>query len=353
MAAQRPNPISLTRRVGFTNIAALWRTVPFMTLWRALGSHFQDDRLRQLFARYTTYVGSSPMLAPATLMLIAHVEQEGVWLVEGGMRALALALQQLGEEQGATYRFGVGVCEIQVVGGRASGVLLDDGTQLPADQVVFNGDVSALAEGLLGDGVRAAAPAVSRPQRGLSAVTWCLRGRPSGFPLHYHNVFFDRDYAAEFDAIFSDRRVVERPTVYLCAQDRIAGRDPDGPERMLLLVNAPADGDSRQWREDELCALRDRALSVLSHCGLELAFTDEECRATSPTDFAALFPGSGGSLYGRAAHGMMASFARPGAASAVPGLYLAGGSVHPGPGVPMSALSGRLAAAAIVAASAG
>ena len=353
IAAQRPNPVSLTSRVGFTNLAALWRTVPFTTMWRALGSHFQDDRLRQLFARYTTYVGSSPMLAPATLMLIAHVEQEGVWLVEGGMRALALALKQLGEEQGAAYRFGVGVREIQVSGGRASGVVLDDGTQLPAEQVVFNGDVSALGAGLLGDGVRTAAPPVLRPQRGLSAVTWCLRGRPSGFPLHYHNVFFDRDYAAEFDAIFAGQTVVERPTVYLCAQDRIDGQDPGDPERMMLLVNAPADGDSRQWREDELLALRDRALSVLSACGVELAFCDDDCKVTSPTDFAGLFPGSGGSLYGRAAHGMMASFARPGAVSAVPGLYLAGGSVHPGPGVPMSALSGRLAAEAIVAAAAG
>jgi 1-hydroxycarotenoid 3,4-desaturase len=353
IAAQRPNPVSLAGRVGFTNIAALWRTAPYLSLWRALGSHFQDGRLRQLFARYATYVGSSPMQAPATLMLIAHVEQEGVWLVGGGMRALALALKQLGEEQGAIYRFSSGVREIQVSGGRVSGVVLDDGEPLPADRVVFNGDVSALGTGQLGDGVRKAAPPVSRPQRGLSAVTWCLRGQPSGFPMHYHNVFFDRDYAAEFDTIFAGRDVVQRPTVYLCAQDRISGRGPDGPERMLMLVNAPADGDRRHWREDELSELRERALSVLSDCGAELAFRDEDCRVTSPTDFAGLFPGSGGSLYGRAAHGMMASFARPGAVSAVPGLYLAGGSVHPGPGVPMSALSGRLAAAAIVAAAAG
>ena len=352
IAAQRPNPVSLASRVGFSNIAALWRTAPFLSLWRALDSHFEDGRLRQLFARYATYVGSSPMQAPATLMLIAHVEQEGVWLVGGGMRALALALKQLGKEQGATYRFGTGVREIQLSGGRVSGVVLDDGEPLPADRVVFNGDVSALGSGLLGDAVRRAAPPVSRPQRGLSAVTWCLRGRPSGFPLHYHNVFFDRDYEAEFETIFSGRTVVRRPTVYLCAQDRITGHGPGGPERMLMLVNAPADGDRRHWREDELSALRDHALSVLSECGAGIAFSDGDCRVTSPTDFAALFPGSGGSLYGRAAHGMMASFARPGATSAVPGLYLAGGSVHPGPGVPMSALSGRLAAEAIVAAAA-
>ena len=68
---------------------------PFDTLWQALGSHFKDPRLRQLFARYATYCGSSPFMAPATLMLVAHAEREGVFYVEGGMRRLADALVKL------------------------------------------------------------------------------------------------------------------------------------------------------------------------------------------------------------------------------------------------------------------
>jgi 1-hydroxycarotenoid 3,4-desaturase len=70
---------------------------------------------------------------------------------------------------------------------------------------------------------------------------------------------------------------------------------------------------------------------------------------TLPQDFARLFPGSGGALYGQATHGWMSAFARHSARSPVPGLYLAGGSVHPGPGVPMAAMSGRLAAATLMA----
>ena len=64
--------------------------------------------------------------------------------------------------------------------------------------------------------------------------------------------------------------------------------------------------------------------------------------------FERLFPATGGSLYGQAVHGSMAAFRRPGARSALAGLYLAGGSVHPGPGVPMAVLSGRLAAASVL-----
>jgi 1-hydroxycarotenoid 3,4-desaturase len=87
IAAERPSPLDLVRRVG--RLDALWRTQPWRTLWGALGQHFRDPRLRQLFARYATYTGCSPFLAPATLMLVAHVEQDGVWLVRGGMVRVA------------------------------------------------------------------------------------------------------------------------------------------------------------------------------------------------------------------------------------------------------------------------
>lgn len=347
--APRPGPFSLAQRIGYHRPRALWRTAPYLSMWRALGAHFRDPRLRQLFARYTTYVGSSPLQAPATLMLIAHVEQSGVWFIEGGMRALATALQALGERQGARYQYDRGVREILVEKGAVCGVVLEDGERVSAGHIVFNGDVSALGAGLLGAGLRSAAPAARPAQRGLSAVTWCVRGRATGFPLHYHNVFFDRDYPAEFRTLFRGRDIVERPTVYLCAQDRLTGRDPGGPERLLLLVNAPATGDTRDWSPAQLVSLRERALGVLADCGVQLAFEETACKVTAPTDFDRLFPGSGGSLYGRASHGMLSSFQRPGSRSRNRGLYLAGGSVHPGPGVPMATLSGRLAARALLA----
>jgi 1-hydroxycarotenoid 3,4-desaturase len=231
--------LDLVRRVG--DLGALWRTLPMRTLWSALGEHFRDPRLRQLFARYATYVGSSPFLAPATLMLVAHVEQDGVWQVRGGMRAVALALHKLGEGQGARFRFGAHVEAMLVEGGRAAGVRLAGGEELRADAVVFNGDVSALPA--LGAG---GAP-TPRPKRSLSAITWCVNAPVSGFDLAHHNVFFAENYAAEFDAVFRQRRVADAPTIYICAQDRgEVGMPPapGAPERLLVLINAPPDGDA-------------------------------------------------------------------------------------------------------------
>lgn len=349
--------ISALARRGLSEdgLWAMLRTPPWQSLWSALGSHFRDPRLRQLFGRYSTYVGSSPLAAPATLMLIAHVEQSGVWLVRGGMRRIADALQSLGESAGATYRYGTAVEEIRVEDDRCVGVQLDTGEFIATDAVVFNGDANALASERLGkDAVRGGTP-MSRDDRALSAVTWCLHAPTQGFDLEHHNVFFGDQYPEEFTSLFTGRRIKASPTVYLCAQDRGAAATPRSrddttrsPERMLLLVNAPPDGDFGGIDDATLVRVEREAFALLEQCGLRIDRRAGDGLITRPQDFDRLFPGTGGSLYGRANHGPFASFARPGATTAVAGLYLAGGSIHPGPGVPMATLSGRVAARRIV-----
>ncbi len=351
MMAPRPSAAGLMRELGFAGMLAMWRTPPWLSLWAALGSHFRDPRLRQLFARYSTYVGSSPLQAPATLMLIAHVEQCGVWLVEGGMRRVAEALATLARHCGANLRLGNGAQRIAVRDGRIIGVHLHDGDFIPADSVIFNGDTQALADGLLGAEVRSAVKTRARADRALSAVTWCIDAPTRGFDLAHHNVFFGDDYPREFADIFERRRITDRPTIYLCAQDRGEASAPlqtGERERLLILVNAPADGDRAGVSDDELQRLQQRVFDQLAASGLCVSRDRADCVVTRPQDFERLFPATGGSLYGSANHGAFASFARPNARTRLRGLYLAGGSAHPGPGVPMATLSGRLAAAALL-----
>jgi 1-hydroxycarotenoid 3,4-desaturase len=347
----RPHMLGISRDLGLGGVATLTGLGPFRDLWRALAKHFHDPRLQQLFGRYATYCGSSPFEAPATLMLVAQVEMQGVWAVEGGMIELARALTRLAQRFGATIRCNAHCESIVIEGGRARGVVLSNGERIDADSVVFNGDVGALSAGRLGETASRATPIVPAAARSLSALTWSIRARTRGFALTRHNVFFDDDYASEFSDIFRRGRLPAKPTIYVCAQDRDDATELDAPERLLCLVNAPANGDQAHspLTEEALEQCQTTSFQLMRQCGLQIQAQAHQVLRTTPQDFARLFPATGGALYGQATHGWMSAFARPGARSPIPGLYLAGGSVHPGPGVPMAALSGRQAAAALMA----
>jgi 1-hydroxycarotenoid 3,4-desaturase len=340
MQAQQPGLFGLARNAGPGQAGALMRLSPFATLWDEIRTYFPNPRLRQLFARYATYCGSSPFSAPATLMLIAHAEQCGVFRIEGGMYRLAEAVSGLAAARGAVFRYDARVAEILVRNGQVSGVKLSDGEVIEADAVIANADLAALDAGRLGAAAQTAVKGLMRgAKRSLSALTWGMTGAASGFDLAHHNVFFADDYPAEFAAIGAGR-LPDDPTIYLCA--------PDGADgAKFCLVNAPAIGDSSGPTLAEEQACLNRVLEKLRRCGLELR--PEEMATTGPRDFETMFPASGGALYGRALTGWRDSFTRPGAKTRLPGLYLAGGAIHPGPGLPMAALSGRLAAEQLLA----
>ena len=376
--SERPHALSLMKDLGPGGLLALTGLGPFRSLWQCLSRRFSDPRLRQLFARYATYCGSTPWQAPATLMLIAQVEMQGVWAVRGGMARLAQAMAELAAERGAVQRYGARVEQILIEGGRARGVRLENGDTLGADTIVFNGDVQALASGLLGPQLCSSVRPRRHRARSLSAMTWSVHAPTSGWPLTRHNVFFDRNYRSEFDDIFGSGRFPGQPTVYVCAQDRgdhgwpLAAasnrRSADGicsgqgkglqqstrpAERLLVLVNAPACGDESPtpttMREQEMHTCQANTFELLNACGLKVHRQEGLEQRTTPWAFEARYPGTGGSLYGSATHGWLSSFRRGSSRTAIPGLFLAGGSVHPGPGVPMAAMSGRLAAATVMA----
>ncbi|MGE0311940.1 MAG: 1-hydroxycarotenoid 3,4-desaturase CrtD [Lautropia sp.] len=366
LKAERPSVASLVARIGPHRLDRLIGIRPFSSFWSSLDACFGDARLRQLFGRYATYCGSSPFDAPATLMLVAHVEREGVWLVDGGMTRLADALARVARALGVVLRNDCPVARIRVEHGRVAGVELSGDERIDARCVVANADARALAQGLLGADVCGAVPGVQDAKPSLSAVTWALLARTEGVELTRHNVFFSDDYRAEFDDLLVRARLPLQPTVYVCAQDRDAHADRTpgsaghvgiGPaadavagERLFCLVNAPATAHgSEPVSNEDIRRCEQTVWRHLDRCGLRLNRSATATPvASGPAQFGRRFPGTGGALYGPISAGWRTTFARPGSRTTIPGLYLAGGSVHPGPGVPMAALSGRLAAASLL-----
>ncbi|WP_249171866.1 NAD(P)/FAD-dependent oxidoreductase [Erythrobacter sp. JK5] len=215
------NPLPLLWRIGLWRFDAFATMRPHQSMWNALGEYFSDPRLRQLFGRYSTYCGSSPILAPATLMLIAHVEARGVWLIDGGISALAEALQGLAERAGVRFRTGVAVSQILTGPEGANGVRLANGDQIAADAVICNADPNALATGRFGPQGARSVRTLDPAKRSFSALVWFAHASTSGFDLQHHNVFFSPDYEREFREIASGQCPSDPRSI--CAR-RIAAR---------------------------------------------------------------------------------------------------------------------------------
>ncbi|MEM8958178.1 MAG: 1-hydroxycarotenoid 3,4-desaturase CrtD [Pseudomonadota bacterium] len=349
---QAPSPaLPNLARAALAHPASLPALLPGRTLAGALKAAFDDPRLRQLFGRYATYVGGSPLESPALLSLIWQAEAAGVWRVEGGMHRLASALAGLIRERGGQIRLNAPVAEIALRDGAVRGVTLCDGTMIAAERMVYAGDPRALAQGRLGSAFTGLLPQKAVEPRSLSAHVLAFAARPCGpraTELVHHNLVFGRDPVSEFHDLAAGRPPAD-PTLYICAQDR--GGDtataPGRMERFEIIMNGPPTDRSATDPKKEGDACLRRILAVLKTAGLTFDPAPSRETLTTPAGFDRLFPGSAGALYGRSPHGMMAALARPRARTAVRGLYLAGGGCHPGAGIPMAALSGRHAAEAI------
>ena len=322
---------------------APWRTV------RGLGRRLlPDPRLRTWLERYATYSGSDPRRTPAVLSVSAFVEQEfGAWWVPGGLRRIVDALLARCHELGVAVHLGSPVEAVLVEDGRVAGVRVAGRTRA-ADVVVSNADAAVLHERLL---PRGAAPRARRRLRRTapsSAGFVLLLGLSGREPGAAHRVYFPADYTAEFDAVFGRRpRPVEDPTVYVHAPDDPALRPDDDSEGWFVLVNAPVhdpahgvDWDAPGLRE----TYAEHVLDVLAARGTDVRPRLRFAEIRTPADLERSAGAPGGAIYGTASHGPRAALRRPANAGPVPGLYLVGGSAHPGGGIPLVLMSAEIVA---------
>ena len=334
----------------------LWdvlRVDPWLTMDQAIRRHVRSPHLRQLLGRFATYVGASPYQAPATLSVIAHVELTGgVWYPQGGVYAIAAALARLAQELGVEIRTGCAVAAIDVRNGRAHGVTLASGEQLAARAVIANVDVTTVYQRLL----PAAIATPARRQRLAAVESSCsgyvlLLGVEGEHPqLAHHNIFFPPDYRREFDDIFRRGVPPDDPTVYVAITSKSdPGHAPAGCENWFVLVNAPPVGKEFDWTSQE-AAYRQRVFATLKQHGLDIGPKVRYAQALTPVDLAASTGAWRGALYGFSSNQALNAFRRPHNRDPhVAGLYYVGGTTHPGGGVPMVTLSGKVAAKMVLA----
>jgi phytoene dehydrogenase-like protein len=374
--------LPLARKVGDLRTIAPWRTLRSLTR-----SYITDDRLVSFIDRYATYTGSDPRKAPSALASIPFVERNfGGWYVEGGLVRLGEMLAKRCMDLGVVIRCATPVASILTEAGRAGGVVLASGETVTADVVVANADAHHLYTDLL----HAPAPApepetgsetklrrwvgdwssriagIGKPsvemarnsalrglrsaQPSLSGFVICcaVEGRTSG--LAHHTVLFPERYDDEFDALFGRQpQLVRNPTIYASVPDDSAVAPP-GCEAWFMLVNAPRHSPHDasagiDWNVPGLAdGYADTILDQMAERGIDIRARIKFRELRTPAELERRTRAVGGSIYGTSSNGMRAAFLRPKNQSAIPGLYLVGGSSHPGGGLPLVTLSAQIVA---------
>jgi len=332
----------LVRPPGGARLSDLLAVAPGRTLAGLARRYFRDPRLRQYAGRYATYAGSSPYRAPAALGCVPALEHgQGVWYAPGGLPRLADDLALLLKEAGVQVFLSEPVAAVEATGSAVTGVRLASGERVRADVVVANTDAAALYGHLMPDRRRLRRIARLGPSSSAFLLLAGVDGRTPGLP--HHSVLFSADYEREFGDIFDRGSPPLDPTIYVgCSAADDPSQAPAGAENWTILVNVPA-RDPRRWPIG-VTAYQDLVLERLAERGHDLSGRLRFADAFTPADLRDRYGAWGGAIYGSAQHGRLAPFLRPGNRGPRRGLYLVGGSAHPGGGLPMVTVGARIVA---------
>ncbi len=316
----------------------------FKTMHGLNEQYFTHPHTIQLFNRYATYNGSNPYQAPGMLSLIAHLEHNiGSFYPKGGMISITNALFRLAKKKGVCFKFNQKVDSIVHHNGHVQGVLLNNELQ-EAAIVVSNMDVYYTYQHLLGNPIMA--KKILQPERSSSALIFYW-GINKVFPqLELHNIFFSDHYKAEFDCLFKSKTLHPDPTVYvnITAKCEPGIQAPNGKENWFVMINAPANigQDWQSLQQQAKQAIITKLNRILSIKLEDLIETESVLDPVTIDQKTASYMGS---LYGTSSNSANAAFLRhPNFSKNIKGLYFAGGSVHPGGGIPLCLKSAEIVA---------
>lgn len=336
---------NLLTRSALRTLGAIYQIDPFRTMHNANASFFRDPRIIQLFDRYATYNGSNPYKAPATLNVIQHVEYNlGGYIVKEGIHQIPRALHAIASKLGVEFYFQTPVTEILSHKGSVRGLRTDTFTR-EFDCIISNVDAGFTYVNLLGNQTTPDARRYFRQEPSSSAIVfyWGMQGKTEA--LETHNVFFSKDYETEFDAIFQKHVCPDDPTIYVYISQRFRQEDaPPECENWFVMVNTPWN-TGQDWDE----AIRRMRKSVIEKLSgalkREIAGNIRFEEILSPVSLEQQTGSLRGSLYGISSNSRYAAFLRqPIKSNDYRHLYFCGGSAHPGGGIPLVLLSGKLAA---------
>ena len=303
--------------------------------------YFNHPKLVQLFNRFATYNGSSPYKTPGIMSMIPHLEMHlGAYIPKHGMHDISQSLTQLALDEGIQIHLNQKVDRILFENQYVKGIQVD-GEKKTFDKVVCNMDVYSAYHSLLKD-IKPPKRTLSQ-ERSSSALIFYWGVNKSFKDLDLHNILFTKDYKEEFHHLFDTKSFTDDPTVYINITAKDVKQDaPEGCENWFVMVNAPTHC-GQDWK-NQTTYIREKIISKINRClNTQIEQHIEVEQVITPEDIESMTSSFQGSLYGTSSNNKFAAFLRhPNFSSKLKNLYFCGGSVHPGGGIPLCLLSGKI-----------
>lgn len=325
----------------------------FDSATNSIAKFVKDEKIRQMLTFQTLYIGVSPNNGPSLYTIIPMIEMlYGIWYIEGGMHKMAEGMERAFLELGGKVHYNAPIEEISIENGRATGVVVE-GERKEADFVVCNADFPYAMKNLVKD-VTAKGKYTDEKIDKMKYSCSCFilylgMDRKYDELEHVHTFIFSESLDQNMEQVFSGE-FIEDPSVYVVAASKVDPTvAPAGKEGLYVLMPVSdletADYD---WNDPETIAYyRTKALKAVSDLpgmsNMENEIISESM--ITPLDFQNRFNAYNGACFGLQPTLLQSNHFRPQAkAEACDNLYFTGSSTHPGAGVPIVLLSGKIAA---------
>lgn len=310
------------------------------TMHEANQREFVDSNIVQLFNRYATYNGSSPYKAPATLNMIAHLENNiGAFFPNKGMYSIIESLHKLAIKKEISFSFDTLVSEIVVENKKAIGIKANQQTEL-FDIIISDSDTKYLANNMV---VHPQKKRINTAEPSSSALIFYW-GIDKTFPeLELHNIIFSSDYKKEFEKIFDEHTLIDDPTIYLFISSKIVESDaPRGSENWYVMINAPSN-----FNQDWESLTKTARINIIKKINKKFDIDIEKHiiseQITTPLAIEKNTLSTNGALYGNSSNSIFSAFRRHSNwIRSIKNLYFVGGTVHPGGGIPLCLASAKI-----------
>jgi phytoene desaturase len=284
-------------------------------------------------------------MAPATLNIIPHVEYNmGSYIALEGIHQISLTLEKLCRQRGVEFNYNSKVSKILLNNNKVNGIK-SKGKNHYSDIVISNADVALTYEKLLDDNTSIYAKRYKKQEPSSSAVVFYWGIKNTYKEMAVHSILFAEDYEKEFSQLFKEKICPLDPTVYIYVSSRFKKDDaPENCENWFVMVNTPCN-NNQNW-DKEVKNIKQAVIKKINkHLNTKIENYIEVETITTPETIEKTSGSNKGSIYGISSNSKTAAFMRhPLRSRKYRGLFMCGGSAHPGGGIPLVLLSGKLAA---------